>query len=583
MQMKNKKVYAATLSFALLLMGSLTACTGNADNGKSSSENSSNPASNNSAAEVPADPLGKQPQLTTLTRGVPLDPNQKYPDGQDVDDNAYTRMLKTKFNIEIKNAFTASNSGTDYHQKVDLGIATGEIPDYLTELTYTEYKAIVKAGLAMDISEVWEKYASTKTKEVYKSNQELFDSLVKEDGKMYAIPSSNPMPDFLSVMWVRQDWLDKLKLKAPTNLQELEAVAKAFVEQDPDGNGKADSVGLAGPSIDGKLYQDMTNSNFAYHFDQIFAAFNSFPGIWVKDSEGKAVYGSIVPETKTALQKLADMYKAGLISQGMLTSKTEELVSNNKAGLFFGPWWFPFGDLGNSWKNDKTANWQPYSLASGTDGIYLAKGGNAARTFTVISKDNKNPEAVIKMLNIYKDGLYKHVDPAEQKVLGDASFPMYQTFSMADGPAMVLKETTNYLEGKKTADEIHTYFQDFDAYTDDAFSKIIASKTEPFDNMSILGWDFSGTKADDFGTVWAFGVGLKPYVEGKFQFVNTLTYEQTKTMEKRWSNLSKLEYETFSKIIVGQAPISAFDEFVSKWKSQGGDQVTKEIQQSLDK
>lgn len=72
-------------------------------------------------------------------------------------------------------------------------------------------------------------------------------------------------------------------------------------------------------------------------------------------------------------------------------------------------------------------------------------------------------------------------------------------------------------------------------------------------------------------------------MEGKFQFINTLTYEQTKTMEKRWSNLSKLEYETFSKIIVGQAPISAFDEFVSKWKSQGGDQVTKEIQQSLDK
>ncbi|MNJ49553.1 hypothetical protein D3C77_447910 [compost metagenome] len=72
-------------------------------------------------------------------------------------------------------------------------------------------------------------------------------------------------------------------------------------------------------------------------------------------------------------------------------------------------------------------------------------------------------------------------------------------------------------------------------------------------------------------------------MEGKYKFVNTLTYEQTKTMEKRWSNLSKLEYETFSKIIVGQEPISAFDEFVTKWKAQGGDQITKEIQESLNK
>lgn len=581
MKSSMKKVYAVALSLVLVLSVVLTGCAGKSSNEPSSSENGTKASSNNSKAEAPADPLGKQPELTTLLRGVPLDPNQKYPDGQNVDDNAYIRMLKSKFNIEIKNAFAASNSSTDYHQKVDLAIATGDIPDYLTELTYTEYKAILKAGLAMDISDVWEKYASPKSKEVYNSNKELFDSLVKEDGKMYAIPSSNPMPDFLSVMWVRQDWLDKLKLKAPTNLEELEAVAKAFVEQDPDGNGKKDTAGLAGPSVDGKLYQDMTNSNFPYHFDQIFSAFHAFPGIWVKDSEGKAVYGSILPETKTALQKLAEMYKSGLISKGMLTSKTEELIANNKVGLFFGPWWIPMGDLGNSWKNDKNANWQPYSLASGTDGIYLAKGGNAARTFTVISKDCKNPEAVIKMLNIFKEGLKNYVDEKEQTVLGDGAFPMYQTFSLADGPAMVLKEVNNYYEGKKTVDQVHTYFNNYDAYQNQAFDKIVASKTKPYDNTNISGWDFSEKKADDFGWVWSFGVGLKPYVEGKYQFVNTLTYEQTKTMEKRWSNLSKKEYETFSKIIVGQEPISAFDEFVSEWKSEGGDQITKEIQESL--
>ena len=526
-----------------------------------------------------AEPLGKQQELTVISRGVLLDPNQKYPEGQSLDDNAYTKMLKEKFNIQIENTFTAS--AADYQKKVDLAIATGAIPDYLTGLSYTQYKAVIKAGLVMDISNVWEQYASPKTKEVYNSNKDLFDSLVKQDGKMYAVPSSNPLTDFLTVMWIRQDWLDKLGLKAPTNLDELTAVTKAFVDRDPDGNGKPDTVGLVGPSINGRLYQDIFNTNFSLHFDPVFSAYNAFPGIWVKGSDGKADYGSIMPETKAALQKLADMYKQGLISPGMLTSKTEELIANNKAGLFFGTWWNPFADIGNSWKNDKNADWQPYLMPSGADGIYQAKGGNAAQTFTVISKDAEHPEAVIKMLNIFKEGLKNYVDEKDQTILGDGTFPMYMTFSLADGPAMVLKEVYNYYDGKKTADQVHSYLGQYDAYENQAFDKIIASKTKPYSNQKITGWDFSGDKANEFGWVWSFGVALKPYVDGKFKWVNTLTYEKTPTMEKRWNNLDKLEYETFSKIIIGQAPISAFDTFVEQWKKEGGDQITQEIQSSL--
>ncbi len=51
--------------------------------------------------------------------------------------------------------------------------------------------------------------------------------------------------------------------------------------------------------------------------------------------------------------------------------------------------------------------------------------------------------------------------------------------------------------------------------------------------------------------------------------------------EKRWANLTTLEYETFSKIIVGQASIDEFDAFVSQWTSEGGDQVTAEINEAI--
>ena len=58
---------------------------------------------------------------------------------------------------------------------------------------------------------------------------------------------------------------------------------------------------------------------------------------------------------------------------------------------------------------------------------------------------------------------------------------------------------------------------------------------------------------------------------------------QTETMEAKWANLKKMEEETFSKIVMGKADISEFDTFVKNWKSQGGDQILKEINDELSK
>jgi putative aldouronate transport system substrate-binding protein len=35
--------------------------------------------------------------------------------------------------------------------------------------------------------------------------------------------------------------------------------------------------------------------------------------------------------------------------------------------------------------------------------------------------------------------------------------------------------------------------------------------------------------------------------------------------------------EVYTKIVMGASPISAFDTFVTDWKRQGGDAITKEV------
>ncbi len=87
-----KKASAAALSLALgaSLLAGCASNNGNGGNTQPSADQSTAPA------ETKADPLGKQSELTVISRGSWVDPNAKYPEGQSLEDNAYTRMLKEK-------------------------------------------------------------------------------------------------------------------------------------------------------------------------------------------------------------------------------------------------------------------------------------------------------------------------------------------------------------------------------------------------------------------------------------------------------------------------------------------------------
>ena len=50
----------------------------------------------------------------------------------------------------------------------------------------------------------------------------------------------------------------------------------------------------------------------------------------------------------------------------------------------------------------------------------------------------------------------------------------------------------------------------------------------------------------------------------------------TDSMTARWTSLEKLENEALLAIITGEKDLDYFDEFVSQWKSLGGDQIMQE-------
>ncbi len=76
-------------------------------------------------------------------------------------------------------------------------------------------------------------------------------------------------------------------------------------------------------------------------------------------------------------------------------------------------------------------------------------------------------------------------------------------------------------------------------------------------------------------------VAINKFSEEPANFMTPAYFETSESMKTKWASLEKLEQQTILKIIVGEADMSAFDEFVDNWTSAGGQTITEEINEEL--
>lgn len=549
-----RKVLVLTLLTVMLF---LSACGGG-----------NNASKEGVATQDPNDPFGKYSETITINIGKEVDSADKsLPPGDTPENNSYTRYIKDHLNIETKIIWQAG-VGKDYTQKVNLSIAGNDLPDALV-VTDTQLRQMVKSNQLADLTEVYNQYASPTLKGIIETTDGLAMKAVTFDGKMYALPNVTAESDMQHIMWIRKDWLDKLHLEVPRTVDDLEKVARAFVEQDPDGNNKNDTIGITGPQSGGLINADFINpNNNNYGFDPIFGTYHSYPGFWLEGADGKPTYGSIEPETKEALGKLRDLYAKGLIDPEMSIRKdAQELIKNGTSGIYFGLWWAGgYGPLADAIKNNPEANWQAYTLLD-SNGEFTPHMGTPSNQYLVVRKDYKYPEAAIKMENL----LLRDESTFDVSV-GIGNYPLRLVFAPMDEMYVTYNMMKEVLAGTKTAEELD--LPGYKLLKSDA-ENVKKVKLEPYDKVDIQYWDPNA----DIGTwkrMYSTLVGVAPLME-PYKKTYSLTYSQTKTMESKWATLDKMEKETFLKIIMGAAPLDSFDKFVEDWKKQGGDQILSEV------
>lgn len=497
-------------------------------------------------------------QITTVRQ---IGPEVKFKFGESLDDNVVSHWLQDRLGIEVKTLWTTPTTNDALKTKIMLTMSANEpLPDYM--IVPAEFVSeLIDSGKFMPVSDLFEMYASDKWKAAMAETKDVWLPYQRE-GKAYAIPMIESSLEHEHVMWIRQDWLDNLGLKAPTTLDELEKVMDAFVNDDPDQNGKKDTYAIAAA-----LKQIQYNRISWLGVNPIYGAHGAFHSIWHKDANGEIVYGSTTPEAKEALGRIKGWLEKGYLHPevGLHDEiKTIELFTSGQAGIAFAPTWAYAWPFNETEANIEGANVQPYPLPSGPDGKIGSYGHGLNHWLVlVINKEMKHPEVLFH----YQNYMYEHYeDPAKGSEF-EFGFAQGYDYDFVDGELVTTEET---IPGGKSAIVLPMMKPIVP-------SKKITLQAKFLDENAVPETPLEEKAAS---VPQQLKLASNIVIDQQQYLVNNLyTGPVTPTMKDKQENLDKLEAEYFSKIMYGQLPLSAFDEWVSLWKSSGGDQMKQEIEE----
>ncbi|MCD1259678.1 extracellular solute-binding protein [Paenibacillus athensensis] len=516
------------IPFMLLAAGLLTLASGCGNAG---------PEGGSKTGSAPEDAVhfdtatGRYSPPVTLTTVGSINPDLQFKYGENLEHNVHIRWAEERLGIRIRYAWTAPKANGGYDNKLRLEAAKGNLPDIVTTRDRAVTQELIDSGQFREAGSLFEQYASQTWKQAMQEDPEAWDSYIRGGRKM-AIPILDYQYITDPVLWVRQDWLDKLKLQIPRTMQELETVLAAFTRDDPDGNGLDDTFGLSIGLRNG-------TSTWMGDSSWIFGAFGTVPMQWNKEADGKLAYGSVQPGAGEALKLMRRWIDEGYISRASEwydETKAAELFVAGKAGIVAGPVWMYGWPLGELTAANPGAVVRPIPLPAGPQGSVQRRGTIPVNGAILINKNMKRPDIFFTYQNYlfdyyatsqgeFANGLAKDYDWAETE-MGPTTDPA----QIPGGLVRVASYTLTY-DGARIPSKML-------ATIPDAVARVLLSQQ-------------AASRPDEFRGP------LGP------------------TMKAQGELLRSLELESMRSQLFADNP-ARFDDFVSDWLRYGGVQITHE-------
>lgn len=325
---KIKRLLALFLASSMLI--SLTACDGK------KRKNDDEKSNNNQTAEVPEYmnmdsmlPIVKEG--TDITLKVLIVNGSMYSNMDSIEDVYFVDAYEEKTGVHIE---WTEVSDSAFGDQLALMMTTGDMPDVIlkggcsnsTQLKYGNQ------GYFLNLMEndMLETYAPNYWALAQKY-PELLSSSRMPDGSVYSMGMvrNSTGSTVASRMFFNQEWLSKLGLSVPTNADELYNVLYQFKNSDPNGNGRADEVGMY-----------LSTSHLQYLTFGMFGIGNrgSENGFidW-DEKEEKVRYFAASDGFREWVKYVTKLYQEGLINKEYFDFTENNLgnhVQNNVCGAF---------------------------------------------------------------------------------------------------------------------------------------------------------------------------------------------------------------------------------------------------------
>jgi putative aldouronate transport system substrate-binding protein len=410
---------------------------------------------------------------------------------------------------------------------VNMAMASKQDYDFIRGATATMLFNYIQNKAIAPLTESIEKYGSD-LKTLF--TDDMWYELTFDDGEIYGIPSLGN-PRIWNSTAIRTDWLEELSLPVPVTLDDFVNVLREFKQKDPGGVGTDKVIPFSTSLFSGN----------AIDYDPFLSAYGiTYP--WnVRD--GKMVHRIELPEFKEYVEYYRRLYSEGLLDADIAVNKDDTLQEKVNKGLvglvrynyyYMNLTWDLWEGQGIEWDLNFIKN------PVGKNGEQGQQVDTSLGVNYFVPATSKNVDHVVNYANKFAQN-YEYLLIGEEGV----------HWEMRDGKRVPILPTFNDERG-----DIFFY------------QPVMSGAIEyPL-------WLVRVNKVENMGKAYA---QVMSTTEGYTQ-VNPLAYALNLPVTSKYSaSLEKMINDTVLRIVVGDLPIEELDNLRDKWKREGGDESTEEV------
>jgi len=496
-------------------------------------------------------------ETVRITAVAPHGTNWHFRDGDDVNNNPWTRLYLDRLNVEVVFDWTVVDG---YAERLNMAILARDLPDVWNIGADSDsrlFNQLQADGMLLDLTDAYRTYASQRIQDF-----EITDPLTIQnfmvDGRVYGLPRLYyGQIDQPWHMWVRKDWYEAAGSPEIRTVADLENLMRTFMTD----QGAAYGIGVN----DNMQWLLRTAPMWGAYIGNIHN--NEY--FWMPDATGRLRPGISFPEFEVALENWARWFSEGFISpefmmMGEWGGRAQEDIVNGVVGMHaWWQWWGWYSGpaiVDNLRNND--AYFIPFNMPT-VDGAQPARGQIFYPNFDVLvaNADFQNPAAWMRVLSLVDHMIFSpdanlSPDELEYYMLHGMEHAMAFPFKIID-PQTDMLQYIHVLHALETGDT----------------SELFTTGMQ-FKHRDSLAW-LNDQESTGLGAYLQMGFDGSAYARSQHLFdigrvVTTAMWGVAPPEFADAGTTGDILMEEIMAIIMGIRPASDWPQILEQWYAQGG-------------